>query len=97
MLAIYRLRENAYSVTIHQKIYEMTGQDIIVGTLYNTLKQMDRKGYLIKKKGKPINEKGRKRIIYYSISKDGFYALDKARKTHKRIWEDIPEVLYRKS
>ncbi|MFC1724942.1 PadR family transcriptional regulator [candidate division KSB1 bacterium] len=94
LLAIYRLKENAYSVTIHQKIFEMTGKDVIVGTLFNTLKQMDRKGYLDKKKGKPLHEKGSKNVMFYSISVEGFKALEQTRKMNEKIWEEIPKVLY---
>ena len=95
MLAIYRLKENAYSVTIHQKIFEMTGKDVIVGTLFNTLKQMYRKGYLNKKKGKPVHEKGGKSIMYYNIAKEGFLALAQTRSMHDKIWENIPGSLHR--
>ena len=94
LLAIYRLKENAYSVTIHQKIFEMTGKDVIVGTLFNTLKQMDRKGYLNKKKGRPVNEKGGKNVVFYNISVEGFKALEQTRKMNEKIWEEIPEILY---
>jgi DNA-binding PadR family transcriptional regulator len=82
-------------VTIHQKIFEMTGKDVIVGTLFNTLKQMDRKGFLSKKKGKPLHEKGGKFIVFYSISREGFKALEQTRKMHEKIWEEIPKVLYK--
>ena len=93
MLAIYRLQENAYSVTIHQKILEMTGKDIIIGTLFNSLKQMCNKGYLDKKRGKPLHDRGGKSIIFYRISNEGFKALEQTRKMHNKIWENIPDVL----
>lgn len=93
MLAIYRLKKNAYSVTIHQKILEMTGKDMIVGTLFNTLKQLHHKGYLLKTTGKPV--KGGKNIVLYRISKEGFEALEQTRAMNHKIWDEIPEVLYR--
>ena len=46
--AIYRLKENAYGVTIRNKVSEVTHRDIIYGTLYNTLEQLVRKGYVHK-------------------------------------------------
>ena len=94
ILAIYRLHENAYSVTIHQEILDMTGKDIIVGTLFNTLKQLHRKGYLHKMKGKPIHERGGKRIVFYRISKEGFHALEQTRSMNTKIWDQLPDVLY---
>ena len=95
MLAIYRLKENAYSVTIHQTIMEMTGKDMIIGTLFNTLKQLYHKGYLTKSTGKPAN--GGKSIVLYRISKEGFEALEQTRAMHNRIWDQIPKVLYKGS
>ena len=92
MLAIYRLKDNAYSVTIHQMILEMTGKDMIIGTLFNTLKQLHHKGYLLKNTGKPM--KGGKSIMLYQISKEGFEALEQTRAMHNRIWNEVPRVLY---
>jgi DNA-binding PadR family transcriptional regulator len=93
MLAVFRLKENAYSVTIHQKILDMTGKDMIIGTLFNTLKQLLHKGYLEKSMEKP--KKGGKPIVLYQISKEGFKALEQTRAMHHKIWNDIPEVLTR--
>ncbi|MCP4727017.1 MAG: PadR family transcriptional regulator [bacterium] len=95
MLGIYRLKGNAYSVTIHQEIMRMTGEDVIVGTLFNALKQLGKKGYLNKSKGRPLNDRGGKDIMYYNISKDGYRALEKTRDLHAKIWNEIPEVLYK--
>ncbi len=90
LLAIYRLNDDAYSVTIHQKILEMTGKDVIVGTLFNALEQLYRKGFLDKQKGTPVQEKGGKSKMFYSISTDGFRALELTREMHEKIWNDIP-------
>lgn len=94
MLAIYRLDENAYSVTIHQEIFKMTGKDVILGTLFNTLKQLNGKGFLAKMKSKPIQATGSKSVMLYQISKEGFEALEQTRKMNNKIWEQIPDVLY---
>lgn len=93
MLAVYRLKKNAYSVTIHREILEMTGKDMIIGTLFNTLKQLHYKGYLMKTKGTPVQ--GVKSIMLYKISKEGFEALEQTRAMNNKIWDNIPEVLYR--
>ncbi|MFC1493609.1 PadR family transcriptional regulator [candidate division KSB1 bacterium] len=95
MLAIYRLKGNAYSVTIHQEIMKMTGEDVIVGTLFNALKQLGRKGFLNKMNGRPLHDRGGKDIMFYDISIDGYRALEKTRELHNKIWNKIPEVLYR--
>ncbi len=97
MLAIYRLKKDAYSVTIHLKILEMTGKDMIIGTLFNVLKQLHRKGYIQKRKGKPFQEKGGKSIMFYGLSEKGLEALEQTRRMHNRIWADVTEVLHKES
>ena len=97
LLAIYRLEEDAYSVTIHLKILKMTGKDMMIGTLFNVLKQLHRKGYIQKRKGKPLQEKGGKGIMFYSLSEKGLEALEQTRKMHNRIWADVTEVLHKES
>jgi DNA-binding PadR family transcriptional regulator len=92
LLAIYRLKDNAYSVTIHQMILEMTGRDMIMGTLFNTLKQLHQKGYLVKSRTKP--KPGVKSIVLYDISREGLEALEQTRNMNQRIWAQIPKVLY---
>lgn len=96
MLAVYRLEENAYSVTVHQEILSMTGKDVILGTLFRTLDQLHRKGYLIKSKGEPAKMKGGKSKIFYSITDEGYDVLEQTRKMHQILWNDIPEVLTKK-
>ena len=95
LLAIFRLKKDAYSVTIHLKILEMTGKDMIIGTLFNVLKQLHRKGYVQKRKGKPPQDKGGKSIMFYSVSEEGLNALEQTRKMHNRIWADVNKVSYK--
>ena len=96
MLAVYRLNQDAYSVTIHQEILAMTRKDVILGTLFRTLDQLSRKGYLKKHKGEPVRVKGGKSKIFYSITNGGYHALEQTRKMHRILWNDIPEVLTKK-
>ena len=97
MLAIYRLNQNAYSVTIHQEILSLTGKDVILGTLFRALDQLNRKGYLTKNKGKPIKAKGGKSKMFYVITDEGYQAMEQTRKMHEKIWDNIPDVLPKKS
>jgi DNA-binding PadR family transcriptional regulator len=51
LIAIWRLADEAYGVRIRDKIAEMTGRTFTFGTLYNTLDQLTRKGYV---KARPV-------------------------------------------
>lgn len=97
MLAIYRLEKNTYSVTIHQEILAMTGKDVILGTLFRTLDQLTRKGYLMKDKGQPEKAQGGKSKMFYFITDEGYKALEQTRKMHEKLWNEIPDVLIKRS
>ena len=59
------------------------------GLLYATLDQLVKKGLLIKREGKPMNERGGRRKIYYSISTAGRHALEEAYKLKEVLWDGI--------
>ena len=92
LTTIFRLMDEAYGVSIRQKVSEITKKDIIYGTLYNTLDQLLRKGYVRKKLGKPTPQRGGRGKIYYTLTAKGFKALQDSRELRKRIWEGIPEL-----
>ena len=58
MLAIWRLGENAYGVTIRKQVAAVTGRTYAYGTLYNFLNQLAMKGYIRKTVGSPTPKRG---------------------------------------
>ncbi|MFC1725711.1 hypothetical protein ACFL4T_08795 [candidate division KSB1 bacterium] len=97
LIAVYLIGENAYSVIIHQKILQMTGNDIVLGSLYNGLDQLSKKRYLKKKKSEPVSEKGGKSKMYYSVSTEGINALEETRRLRNSLWNEMPDVFYKES
>ncbi len=96
LTTIFRLKEEAYGVAIRQKVAEVTKQDIIYGTLYNTLDQLLRKGHVGKTQGMPTPERGGRRKIYYSLTPKGIRALHESRELHEKIWKGLPELAVEK-
>lgn len=97
LTAIWRLKDNAYGVTIRKKVEEVTRRDIIYGTLYNILAQLVRKGYVKKSRGTPTSERGGRSKIYYQLTSAGIKALQEARELQKLIWERLPDLTASKS
>jgi PadR family transcriptional regulator PadR len=91
MLAIWRLEENAYGVTIRKQIVQVTGKTYTYGTLYSALDQLFRKGYVIKNAGPPTPERGGRSKIFYRLSTEGIRALKAARQLNRKIWKGLPE------
>jgi len=59
LLAIWRLGDEAYGVSVRRQIRKDTGKDYTYGTLYGLLRQMDHKGCIRKLKGDPLPKKER--------------------------------------
>ncbi len=92
MLAVYRLKDNAYGVSIKERINEVTGKNWNYGTLYCSLDQLVKKGLLFKKEGEPLAERGGRRKIFYSLSPDGTEALQEAHELQKALWGEIKSI-----
>ncbi len=92
LLAVWRLGDRAYGVTIRKQILKDAGKDYTYGTLYGLLRQMDRKGYVRKAKAEPLPKKGGRSKSYYRITPSGIRALKEAIELHHRVWKNIDEL-----
>ena len=91
LLAVWRLRDGAYGVSVRRQIRQDTGKDYTYGTLYGLLRQMDHKGYIRKIKGDPLPQKGGRSKTYFKLTPAGIRALKDAIALHRRMWKDIDE------
>ena len=94
LIAIWTLKDEAYGVKIHRKITEMTGHSMLFGSLYNSLENLAKKGYVNIRKGEPTPERGGNNKVYYSITEEGMAALQKAKELQKSLWDNMPDVIY---
>ncbi len=97
LLAIWRLKDEAYGVSVRRQIRKDTGKDYTYGTLYGLLRQMDHKGYVRKIAGEPLPKKGGRSKTYFKITSEGIRALKDAIALHRRLWKDINEYSLDKS
>ena len=89
LVAIWWLKDEAYGVRIRDKITEMTGRTFTFGTLYNTLDNLAKKGYLTSQAVQILNQTGGNKRVYYTITKRGLEALREARGLQEAIWKGI--------
>jgi DNA-binding PadR family transcriptional regulator len=85
LLALVRLRENAYGVTIRREIAERTGRDVSFGAVYTTLERLQTKGYVSSRIGEPTPERGGRAKRYFRIEAPGIRALNETRETVVRM------------
>ena len=89
LIAIWWLTDEAYGVRIRDKIAEMTGRTFTFGTLYNTLDNLAKKGYVTSRAVQILNQAGGNKRVYYTITEAGQEALREARELQDAIWKGI--------
>ncbi len=92
LLAIWKLKDNAYPVTIRDEFIIMTQKKLVYGALYNSLDYLKKKGYVNSEKGIPTPEKGGKRKVYFSLTNEGIKALHKTKEMHQSLWDNVTDV-----
>ncbi len=93
LIAVCRLGGSAHGVAIRDKIAELSGKEIVYGTIYNSLEYLIRKGFVRSAKGEPTPERGGKRKTIYSVTSTGKDALMKTRSLHERLWKGMPDLI----
>lgn len=93
LVAIWRLGENAYIVSIRKNIRAVTGKTIHYGSMCNTLSALVRKGYLSSKESQPVAQQGGRRKILYNLTSEGKEALKHAYKLQMLTWKGFSEFV----
>ena len=78
LLAVLRLGDNAYGMTVRRELEARTDQPVSLGAVYTTLERLEKKGYLASRaaEGGPERE-GRARRLF-SVQASGVEALQRA-------------------
>jgi len=96
LLSIWKLKDNAYGVTIRQHITKVSNKYWSIGAVYDVLDRLTRKGFLSTITGEPDKTRGGKSKRYYRITKQGYAALEAVKSLQKKAWLDLPEPAYKK-
>ena len=94
LIAIWKLKDNAYGVTIREQVSADTGHEWTFGSIYKPLKQLSSKGYVKKIESDPTAERGGRSKFLYSITPQGIEALKSILDIQKSLWtEDMKLAL----
>ncbi len=92
LLAVWRLKGNAYGVTIREQIKEATGKTWAYGALFVMLSRLEKKGYLTSHFADPSSQRGGKSKRIFRLTPQGIKALKEVRRAQKSVWSGIEEL-----
>jgi PadR family transcriptional regulator PadR len=75
LLALVRLEDNAYGMTVRREIEARTGRNISIGAVYATLERLEAKGYISSFSGEPTAERGGRAKRLFRVEADGERAM----------------------
>src|SRR5207245_3572384 len=86
LLAVLRLGDEAYAVSILDEIERCTGRSISRGSVYITLDRLETKGYLRSRLADPTPERGGRAKRYYALRARAIAALRDSRRALVAPW-----------
>ena len=96
ILAVLRLKGDAYGVSIRAEIYQRTGRFPSPGALYTTLERLEGKHLVSSKLGDSTAVRGGRAKRYVTVTPLGLAAVARAQESYKRLLEgiDLPWIAH---
>lgn len=85
LLAVMRLGNGAYGVTVRREIENTTGRALSIGAAYATLVRLESKGFVKSYAGEPTAERGGRAKRYFRMTVDGKRALRSTRDAIRKM------------
>jgi len=82
ILAVLRLGDNAYGVSIRHELLTRAEKDVAIGAIYTALERLERKGFVESHLGEPTSIRGGRAKRYYRLTCRGLKTFND---THRAI------------
>lgn len=89
MMAILRLGDGAYGVTIRQELLERARKDIAIGAIYTSLNRLEQKGFVESWLGDPTTERGGRAKRFYRLTAAGLNALNDTQRAMQSMLDGL--------
>jgi PadR family transcriptional regulator, regulatory protein PadR len=89
LLAILRLRSDAYAVPIVQEIEERTGREVAPASVHVTLRRLEEKGLITSWLSEPLPERGGRARRCVQVEPEGLRLLRESRDMMSALWSGV--------
>ena len=94
LLAVWRLQEDAYSVSIRDALMDITGEKWSLGAVYMPLERLSKRGLVQSFLSDATPERGGRQKRMYELTSRGRRALIRLKEVEQRMWEGIPSLVF---
>lgn len=95
LLAILRLKDDAYAIPVREEIEARTGRAVARGALYTVLERLETKRCLRSRMSEPRHERGGRSRRYFTVTPAGLSALRASRQALLQLWNGLESLLER--
>ena len=92
VLALLRLEDRAYGVTVRQEIEFRTHREVSIGAVYATLDRLETKGYVKSHRGDPTPERGGRSKRFFRVTAKGVAAVSRTQRVLQSMSEGLDLV-----
>src|SRR6266849_769934 len=89
VLALLRLADRAYGVTVRQEIEFRTKREVSIGAVYATLDRLEAKGYVKSRLGDPTPERGGRSKRFFRVTAKGVAVVNRTQGALQRMTEGL--------
>jgi DNA-binding PadR family transcriptional regulator len=89
ILALLRLEERAYGVTVRQEIQFRTRREVSIGAVYATLDRLETKGYVKSHRGDPTPERGGRSKRFFHVTAKGVAAVNRTQRALESMTQGL--------
>ncbi len=89
VLALLRLDDRAYGVSVRQEIEFRTNREVSIGAVYATLDRLETKGFVKCHRGDPTPERGGRSKRFFRVTAKGVAAVNRTQRALQRMTEGL--------
>ena len=92
MLAIIRIGDDAYGVSISNEIQSTTGGEVLLGSVYDALTRLQEKGLITSSLGEATSERGGRAKRHFQTTARGLKVVRETQRSLVKLWKGLPEL-----
>ena len=92
LLAIWKLEDNAYGITIREQVERDTGTSWMSGAIYAPLNRLKKNGYVQTHRAEGSPPKGGRPRVYYRLTGQGQEKLASLQEVNRSVWLGVPDL-----